>query len=161
MDSYALSGDENVLLYFGDDVTRAGNTMTSGGPLTTGYVPPPALNPPTGTPTVSLYPPPPAPPLTVLPASLIPESKSVVLLPPSDTSFLSPIAKTPKIKQETKNLTLVSKSKTKEKNLSTTGKENTASVINAFTNQSTNSQPTPTPKKNWFRKLLDNIFGGF
>jgi hypothetical protein len=38
--------------------------------------------------------------------------------------------------------------------------ENTASVINAIAPSPTPIQTeTPTPKKNWFRKLLDNIFG--
>jgi hypothetical protein len=43
--------------------------------------------------------------------------------------------------------------------------ETTASVINAVTNTptppATNLTENPAPKKNWFTRLLDNIFGGF
>jgi hypothetical protein len=43
--------------------------------------------------------------------------------------------------------------------------ETTASVINTITNipipLATNQTETPAPKKNWFARLLDNIFGGF
>jgi hypothetical protein len=156
MDSYALSGGENVLLYFGDDVTPVGSVLSSGGPLITDYVPPPTLNPSTQAPTMSPYPSSATPPPTILPSSLSPEPKLTVLPPPPTTSFISPIAKTSQVKQETKSLALVPKLKAKEKNLSVTGKGNTASVINALTNQ-----PNPAPKKNWFIRLLDNIFGGF
>jgi hypothetical protein len=36
--------------------------------------------------------------------------------------------------------------------------QNTASAISAFTNTPAASQPNSTPKKNWFQRLLDNIF---
>jgi hypothetical protein len=125
MDSYTLSGGENILLYFGDDVST---TENSGGPLTTGYIPPPA------------------PAMTILPTST-PESESVVLPPPITTSVLPPITKTPP-----------NKSKIKQKKLSLSEKENTASVINAVPSPAPTTQ-TQTPKKNWFMRLLSNIFG--
>jgi hypothetical protein len=158
MDSYTLSGDENILLYFGDDVAPAGNIMTGGGPLTTGYIPPPTQNPSTLTPTMSLYSPSIAPLLTVLPISLTLEPKSAVVPPPPTPSFFSHTTKAPEVIQETKNLALVPKPKTKEKNLSITGKGNTAAVINAIPKTVVQ---IPTEKKNWFARLLDNIFGGF
>ncbi len=138
MDSYTLSGGENVLLYFGDDVTTEGNTVTSsGGPIT--YVPSPILNPPTLSPTIPPFSPSLVPLITVLPTSLTPESKSPVL----------PL-------QETKKMVLIPKLKAREKKLSVTEKENTTTTINAI--QDTMVQ-IPTPKKNWFKRLLDSIFG--
>lgn len=159
MDSYTLSGGENVLLYFGDDVTTGESAVTSGGgPLTTGYVPPPTQNPSTLTPTISLYSPSIAPLLTVLPVSLTLEPKSAVVPPPPTISFLSDIVKDPEFRQETKKLVLVPKPKAREKNLSATGKGNTAATINAIPDTTVQ---IPTEKKNWFMRLLDNIFGGF
>ena len=156
MGSYVLSGGENILLYFGDDVTTTENAAIGGGPLTTGYVPPPALKSPTPTPAASIYSPLPAPVAIVLPTPPTPEPKSAVSALPSSTSSFPDIAKTPETKQETKNLALVSKPKAKEKNLSIVGKANTASAINAFSDTATQ---TPPARKNWFTRLLENIFG--
>jgi hypothetical protein len=136
MGSYVLSGGENVLLYFGDDVT-ATESVTGGGPLTTGYVPPPALNPSTLTPTMSLYSPSPAPATIVFPTST-PEPKSDVLSPSPTTSLI-----------------LIPKPKTKEKNLSATGKVNTATTVNALSDTAVKIPPV---RKSWFVKLLEYIF---
>ena len=128
MDSCILSGGENILLYFGDDIAATESAMTGGGPLTTGYVPPPA------------------PVTAVIPTSTPePESAVLPLLP-------------------TKSPILIPKPKTKEKNLSITGKGKTTATINAITNfpntpnSNTTPKQTPQPQKSWFRKLLENIF---
>jgi len=139
MGSYILSGGENILLYFGDDVTTTENATTGGGPLTTGYVPPPAPNLSTPNPTISLYSPLPTHVTAVLPTPPTPEPKSAVLPPLPTTS-----------------LALIPKPKEKEKNLSTTGKVNTATIINALSDTTTQTPPT---KKSWFERLLENIFG--
>jgi hypothetical protein len=156
MGSYILSGGENILLYFGDDVTTTENATTGGGPLTTGYVPPLTLKSPTPNPTISLYSPLPTHITAVLPTPPTPESKPVISPLPSTISSFPNVAKTPETKQETKNLASIAKPKEKEKNLSTTEKVQTATIINALSDTTTQTSPA---KKNWFTRLLQNIFG--
>jgi hypothetical protein len=164
MDSYPLSGGENVVLYFGDEnkapvpepepapettpvpsssggghitlniVCEQGEKFSATtGQLCTSFIPAPAPISPE-----------PTPPLTI---NL--EKKTKTVLP-----------QTPK--KIVKNPPTLGKVGVPASDKNQNVGKNTASAINAVPPSPASAQiETPAPKKNWFVRLLDNIFSAF
>ena len=159
MDSKILSGGENVVLYFGDE-NKAPESTPAPTPTPVPETPPAPsgsgggryiilstvceqgekFSATTGQPCTSFIVPPPPVSLSPIPPNTNLEEKTQSALPPTT-------------KKQTKKVV---------KKIQNLASQNTATVINAVTNSpSTTTTESPTPKKNWFVRLLDKIFSVF
>lgn len=135
MDSKILSGGENIVLYFGDE-----------------NKPPEVVNPPVHHGGGGSY-------IRPLPEILPPPVVPIVTIVPPVTPEPAPLPPTTNLEKEIK-LTPPPAPKKETKKINKIAKQNTATVANAVPTPPAPT-PTETPKRNWFLRLLNTIFGVF
>jgi hypothetical protein len=147
MDSYVLSGGENIVLYFGSDIAPTDGAYGAG-PLVSNPPPAPDWLVPKEAPSAPV-----APSIPIIPIiPTIPDNSSLS----SQSQAAVPATKYVEIeenKPKPKMADRTPKKLIKKQNLTT-------AAINANQNPPVITKTTP-PEKGWFRNLLDKIFSVF
>jgi hypothetical protein len=148
MDSKILSGGENVALYFGDENKAPEPTPTP--------TPTPVPETPPAHRSSGSY---------IIPPQIIspPETTPLPLFSPIPTETTSPPLNTNLKEKIQPVLSPAPKKQTKKvvKKVQNLASQNTATVINSVSTPPLQPTQNETPKKGWFRNLLDKIFSIF